>query len=60
MASPVQTWLHMPLERAYLCEDCHHVGNCSESCPSCASGALLNLAGILNREEVPEIEIGEK
>lgn len=41
---------HMPLSCAYLCEDCHSVGNCSERCPACASTALINLAGILNRE----------
>jgi hypothetical protein len=44
---------HMPLSAAYLCEDCHCVGNCSEQCPACASSALLCLAGILNREQQP-------
>jgi len=44
---------HMPLASAYLCEDCHCVGNCAEHCPACASSALLCLAGILNRE-MPE------
>lgn len=41
---------HMPLSSAYLCEDCHCVGNCASQCPACASSALLCLAGILNRE----------
>lgn len=41
---------HMPLSSAYLCEDCHCVGNCAEHCPACASAALIGLAGILNRE----------
>lgn len=41
---------HMPLSSAYLCEDCHCIGNCAEQCPACASTALMCLAGILNRE----------
>ena len=45
---------HMPLSSAYLCEDCHCVGNCAEQCPACASAALMCLAGILNREQPME------
>lgn len=45
---------HMPLSTAYLCEDCHCVGNCAEQCPACASEALLGLAGVLNREQPRE------
>jgi hypothetical protein len=45
---------HMPLSSAYLCQDCHCVGNCAEHCPACASAALLCLAGILNREQPQE------
>jgi hypothetical protein len=41
---------HMPLSSAYLCEDCHCIGNCAEQCPACASAALMSLAGVLNRE----------
>ncbi len=41
---------HMPLSSAYLCEDCHCVGNCAEQCPACASTALMSLSGILNRK----------
>jgi len=41
---------HMPLTRAYLCQDCNCVGNCAEQCPACASEALIGLAGVLNRE----------
>ena len=41
----------MPLSSAYLCEDCHCVGNCAEQCPACASAALMGLAGVLNREQ---------
>lgn len=47
---------HMPLSSAYLCEDCHCVGNCSEYCAYCSSDALLMLAGILNRETEPELQ----
>lgn len=45
---------HMPLASAYLCEDCHCVGNCAEQCPACASEALMGLAGVLNREKPSE------
>lgn len=45
---------HMPLSSAYLCEDCHCVGNCAEQCPACASEALMGLAGVLNREQPKE------
>ena len=40
---------HMPLESAYLCQDCNAVGNCAVQCPACASEALMGLAGVLNR-----------
>jgi hypothetical protein len=40
---------YIPLDRAYLCQDCHCVGNSAERCPACASGALMGLAGVLNR-----------
>ncbi|MDR3753922.1 MAG: hypothetical protein P4K93_09645 [Terracidiphilus sp.] len=46
---------HMPLTSAYLCADCHCVGNCASYCPACASGALIGLANVLNREECAEI-----
>ena len=45
---------YMPLASAYLCEDCHCVGNCAEQCPACASEALMGLAGVLNREQSHE------
>ena len=45
---------HMPLSSAYLCEDCHCVGNCAEQCPACASAALMCLAVVLNREQPKE------
>lgn len=46
---------HMPLTCAYLCADCHCVGNCASHCPACASSALIGLASVLNREEPEEI-----
>lgn len=45
---------HMPLSDAYLCEDCHSVGNCAEQCPACASAALMCLARVLNRAKPKE------
>jgi hypothetical protein len=45
---------YMPLASAYLCEDCHCVGNCAEQCPACASEALMGLAGVLNRGQSHE------
>jgi hypothetical protein len=41
---------HIPLTSAYLCADCHCVGNCASHCPACASRALIGLAGVLDRE----------
>jgi hypothetical protein len=45
---------YMPLASAYLCEDCHCVGNCAEQCPACASEALMGIAGVLNRGQSHE------
>lgn len=45
---------YMSLSNAYLCEDCHCVGNCAEQCPACASEALMGLAGVLNRGHAKE------
>jgi hypothetical protein len=52
--------LHMPLAVAYLCQDCSHIGNCSRTCPACASEVLMNLAAILNREPEPLLPAEEK
>jgi hypothetical protein len=49
---------HIPLESAYLCQDCNCVGNCAEQCPACASAVLLNLAAVLDREVSPASEFG--
>jgi hypothetical protein len=42
---------HIPLKSAYLCQDCDAVGNSAMQCPACASGVLLGLAGVLDRQE---------
>ncbi len=49
---------HIPLTSAYLCADCHCVGNCASHCPACASRALIGLAGVLDREESESEEVG--
>jgi hypothetical protein len=41
----------IPLARAYLCQDCDSVGSNSMRCPSCASRALMGLAGVFDRKE---------
>jgi hypothetical protein len=45
---------HIPLNFAYLCQDCNCIGNCAVQCPACASAVLMNLAGVLDREAVKE------
>jgi hypothetical protein len=52
------TMQHMPLTRAYLCQDCNCVGNCAEQCPACASAALIGLASVLNREVDDQMQHG--
>ena len=47
---PYHMMQHFPLEAAYLCQDCNSVGNNSRNCPACASGVLMSLAGVLDRE----------
>jgi hypothetical protein len=51
----INSMQHMPLTCAFLCADCHCVGNCASHCPACASSALIGLATILNRGENEEI-----
>jgi hypothetical protein len=41
---------YIPINSAYLCADCNSIGNNSQRCPACASTALMNLAGVLDRE----------
>jgi hypothetical protein len=50
------TMLHIPLTSAYLCQDCNSIGNCPEQCPACASGVLMALAGVLDREQEDDIQ----
>jgi hypothetical protein len=49
---------HIPLKRAYLCQDCNCIGNCARQCPACASEALISLAGVLDREPADEAQQG--
>jgi hypothetical protein len=42
---------HIPLAKAYLCQDCDSVGDSAMHCPACASPALLGLAGVFDRKE---------
>jgi hypothetical protein len=42
---------HIPLNSAYLCQDCDSVGNSSMQCPACASEVLMGLAGVFGRLE---------
>jgi hypothetical protein len=41
----------IPLNRAYLCQDCDCVGSNAMHCPSCASEVLLGLANVLDRKD---------
>ena len=43
-------WQHIPLAKAFLCQDCEEVGDSEQACPACASQSLLPLAVVLNRE----------
>jgi hypothetical protein len=45
------TMSYIPLQSAYLCQDCDSVGNCSTQCPACASEALMPLACVYDRKE---------
>ena len=40
---------YIPLDRAYLCEDCRMIGNNARQC-ACGSSALLTLWRVLDRE----------
>jgi hypothetical protein len=48
------TMQYFPLKAAYLCQDCDSVGNNATCCPACASGVLLGLASVLDREMAVE------
>ena len=47
----IEVMNHIPLNSAYLCQDCDAVGNSAMRCPACASGALMGLAGVFDRQE---------
>jgi len=49
MTSKLQNYI--PLNSAYLCQDCNAVGNSSMRCPACASEVLMGLAGVFDRKE---------
>jgi hypothetical protein len=44
------TMHYMPLDSAYLCQDCDSVGNSSMQCPACASQSLMGLADVFARK----------
>ncbi len=49
---------HIPLNSAYLCQDCDSVGNNAMHCPACASGVLMGLARVLNhRRKLAEAKL---
>lgn len=52
----IATMSYIPLQTAYLCQDCDAVGNCSTQCPACASEALLALACVYDRKEAEASE----
>jgi len=39
------------IERAYLCVQCRHVGDCSSMCAGCNSSALMSLGVILGTDD---------
>ena len=47
----LQKLQYLPMQSAYLCQDCNAIGNSSRQCPACASEVLLSLALVLDREE---------
>jgi hypothetical protein len=40
----------IPLSVAMLCQDCKMISDATLVCPTCGSHALMNLAGVLDRE----------
>lgn len=45
--------VHIPLSRAYLCQDCSEIGNSANWCPACTSTSILPLARVLDRTAAP-------
>ena len=50
----IQKMVHLPLSEAYLCQDCHSIGNCSVSCPACGSGAVAMMEPWLSERKPPQ------
>ncbi len=50
----------IPLNRAYLCEECSQIGDRASVCAGCGSQALLGLARVLNRAEIRFLEALEQ
>jgi hypothetical protein len=48
---------YMPLNSAYLCQDCDSVGNSSIQCPACASQALMGLSSVFDRRHEERIHL---
>ena len=40
---------HFSLTNSWLCLDCEEVSQNSRTCPACAHGSMMSLAGALNR-----------
>lgn len=43
--------VYIPLDTAFLCADCQCIGNSANTCPACASGALMGLQSVMDRDE---------
>jgi DNA-directed RNA polymerase subunit RPC12/RpoP len=41
---------YIPLNSAYLCQDCDAVGNSAMRCPACGSQVLMGLARVFDRK----------
>jgi len=53
--------VHIPLAQSFLCQDCASVGNSSTQCPACASGNLLSLINVLDRDpEQKSLTLGRR
>jgi len=50
----------IPINAAYICQDCDHVGNRAEKCTKCSSVSVMGLAKVINREVKPPSERVQK
>ena len=46
------------LDKAYLCEDCHYIGENSKECDYCKSKSILSLAIVLDRKSSTDAPAG--